>query len=88
MAAAIPGVRVLADGDGAAAAVFGAATSGHVLFYDAAGALRFSGGITAARGHQGPSAGGEAILTAMRGGEPGRERALTFGCSLLSPETP
>jgi len=87
-AAAIPGVRVLADVDGTVAKVFGAQTSGHVLFYDATGALRFSGGITAARGHQGPSAGGEAILAAMRGGEPRLGRALTFGCSLLTPATP
>lgn len=86
-AAAIPGVRVLADVDGAAARAFGAETSGHVVFYDATGALRFSGGITAARGHEGPSAGGDAILAAMHGEEPGPGCALTFGCPLRSPET-
>jgi hypothetical protein len=86
-AAAIPGVKVLADTDGTAARKFGAETSGHVLFYDAAGALRFSGGITASRGHQGPSAGGEAILAALRGREPGQDHALTFGCPLQSQET-
>jgi hypothetical protein len=87
-AAAIPGVRVRADEDGAAAKLFGAETSGHVLLYDAAGTLCFSGGITASRGHQGPSAGSEAILEAMAGHRPSRERAQTFGCPLLTPENP
>lgn len=87
-AAAIPGVQPVADADGLAAKAFGAETSGHVLFYDAFGTLRFSGGITAARGHQGPSAGSEAILAAMRGGELSRDRALTFGCPLHSQESP
>ncbi len=86
-AAAIPGVRVLADVDGTAARAFGAETSGHVLFYDATGALRFSGGITATRGHQGPSAGGDAILAAMHGAEPDAKRTLTFGCPLITSET-
>jgi hypothetical protein len=87
-AASIPGVRVVADADGVAARMFGAETSGHVLFYDAAGALRFSGGITAARGHVGPSAGGDAISAMLHGSEPPRDRALTFGCLLHSEESP
>ncbi len=86
-AAAIPGVRVLADVDGTAAKAFGAETSGHVLFYDANGALQFSGGITPSRGHEGPSAGRDAILAAAQGGAPGRKCSLTYGCPLLSPET-
>jgi hypothetical protein len=87
IATAIPGVQPIADADGTAAKTFGAETSGHVLLYDADGALRFSGGITAARGHEGPSAGANAILTAMHGGEPGPDRALTFGCPLHSKES-
>jgi hypothetical protein len=82
-AAAIPGVHVLADADGTAARAFGAETSGHVLFYDATGALRFSGGITAARGHEGPSAGGDAILAALRGNSPAQDHTPTFGCPLV-----
>ncbi|MCW5893331.1 MAG: RedB protein [bacterium] len=50
-AATIPGVTVVQDVDGAEARRFGAQTSGQVLVYDAAGALRFCGGLTPARGH-------------------------------------
>jgi hypothetical protein len=88
MAATIPGVRVVADADGTAAKMFGAETSGHLLFYDAGGTLRFSGGITAARGHVGPSAGREAIVAMLQGSEPLQNRALTFGCQLHSEGSP
>lgn len=88
VAAAIPGVQPLTDADGTASQAFGVETSGHVLFYDATGTLRFSGGITASRGHEGPSAGGDAILAMLRGGEPDRNRTLTFGCPLQSKESP
>ena len=45
-AAAIPGVAVSIDVDGAEAQRFQATTSGHTLLYDAEGKLLFSGGIT------------------------------------------
>jgi len=86
-AAEIPGAHILVDADGTVAKAFGAETSGHVLFYDAAGILRFSGGVTASRGERGPSAGGEAILTALRGGSGSApSHALTYGCPLLTVE--
>ena len=50
-ASAIPGVIVTPDVGGRIAARLGAKTSGHVLVYDENGVLKFSGGITAARGH-------------------------------------
>jgi len=87
-AAAMKNVHVLADADGAAARAFGAETSGHVLFYDAEGSLRFSGGITQARGHEGPSAGGEAIHSMLHGTAPRQEQAMIFGCPLESQESP
>src|SRR2546430_14419966 len=49
-ASAIRGVTVKVDRDGEEAQRFGAATSGHIVLYDANGLLRFSGGITNARG--------------------------------------
>ncbi len=83
----IPGTRVLADIDESAARIFGAETSGHVLFYDASGTLRYSGGITASRGHEGPNAGSDAISTAMGSDHPSHpSQCLTFGCPLLSPD--
>ena len=61
-AAAIPGVLTFRDEDGDEARRFGAATSGHVMLYDAAGRLHFSGGITPARGHEGDSLGRDAVI--------------------------
>ena len=84
-AEAIPGVRVLADENGVSARAFGVETSGHVLFCDANGKIRFSGGITIARGHEGTSAGSEAIRAELCGKE-GLDHALTFGCPLRSQE--
>jgi hypothetical protein len=52
-AAKIPGVTVLADPEGREAAHFGVTVSGDVRVYDTRGQLRFSGGITPARGHEG-----------------------------------
>lgn len=84
VAAEIPGAHVLVDANGEASRAFGARTSGHVLFYDVSGALRFSGGITASRGQQGPSLGSESILAVLRGEGSGANRALTYGCPLLN----
>jgi hypothetical protein len=89
-AAAIPGVRVAQDAGGAVARGFGARTSGQVLLYDGEGRLRFSGGITPARGEAGDSAGRAAILALLPPGANGpadraarRAESPVFGCSLL-----
>jgi hypothetical protein len=81
-AAAIPGVSVLTDDNGVEAARFGTRTSGHTLVFDRNGALVFSGGITATRGHAGANAGENAVLAALRQQTPGRHRTSVFGCSL------
>ena len=87
-AASIPGVRVTADEDGVEANLFGAATSGQVVLYDANGALLFSGGITASRGHAGDSPGRQAIIELLTGTgvRPGAHSAV-FGCSLHDPSS-
>jgi hypothetical protein len=82
-AAAIPGVTVLDDVDGIEARRFGALTSGQVLVYDAAGRLRFSGGITAARGHAGDNAGRSAIVALLDGAASASVETPVFGCSLV-----
>lgn len=88
-AEAIPGVEVLTDPGGATSRRFGAETSGHVLLYDAGGDLRFSGGITAARGHSGDNRGRDAILALMAAenlptpGRAGPAETFVFGCPLL-----
>ena len=95
-AAALPGVTVLADEAGQEARRFGAVASGHAVLYDEAGKLVFSGGITAARGHEGDSLGADELLAALGASQqmahsaPTRPaspaRAPVFGCSLLTSE--
>jgi hypothetical protein len=81
-AAAIPGARVARDDDGREARRFGVATSGQVLLYDAAGALRFAGGLTPSRGHAGDSAGRSALLDLLAGAPPADAATAVFGCAL------
>jgi hypothetical protein len=78
----IPGVTVVADPSELEARCFGARTSGHVVIYGPDGALRFSGGITAARGHVGENDGVDRALAAI--GSPGRvaSGSPVFGCAL------
>ncbi len=64
-AQSIPGVSVTSDRDGHEAALFGALTSGHVMLYDRAGTLTFSGGITPARGHEGDSPARQRLLALL-----------------------
>lgn len=72
------------DVEGKLAQQFGARTSGHTLLYGSDGALRFSGGVTSIRGHEGPSAGMEAILNALT--HPGADvvRTPVYGCKILT----
>lgn len=60
--------RLVLDEGNREAGCFQVATSGQVLLYDASGALRFSGGITPARGHEGDSGGGDALLCQLLAG--------------------
>jgi hypothetical protein len=78
----IPGVDTSIDAGGREIARFGAWTSGQTLLYDAAGALRFSGGITEARGHAGDNPGLDALERALRPGIGPALRSAVFGCSL------
>lgn len=79
----IPGARVAADRDGAWARAFGARTSGQTLLYGGDGRLLYRGGLTAARGHAGHSAGREAVLALSRGEGAPRDEGPVFGCALL-----
>jgi hypothetical protein len=84
----LPDVLVRTDEDGREARRFGAATSGQVLLYDADGRLRFSGGITPSRGHEGDNAGVEAVLGLVNGAATRATASPVFGCSLLDPASP
>lgn len=78
----IPGVAVVRDLGGAKAAAFGAHNSGQTLLYDSAGQLVFEGGITAFRGHEGPSIGGETLKQIVAGQPAPQRHTKVFGCSL------
>ena len=80
-AAAIPGVRVLADEGGREAARFGAETSGQAALFDTDGRLLFYGGITSVRGHAGDNAGSDAVIAAVNGAT-ARLGTRVFGCPI------
>jgi len=66
LATEIPGVQVEIDPGGVEAERLTSKTSGNVFLYDARGTLRFHGGLTASRGHEGDSHGRSSILSIVR----------------------
>ncbi|HWB59276.1 MAG TPA: hypothetical protein VG733_07280 [Chthoniobacteraceae bacterium] len=86
-AAAIPGVEVSCDEEGAEAQRFGAQTSGFVVLYDGLGRLRYNGGITSERGHSGDNAGRDAIVAILNDGDPGVAAMPVFGCSISGTDS-
>jgi hypothetical protein len=81
-AEAIPNVRVLIDEDERETEIFNAQTSSLTLLYDRGGNLRFDGGITAARGHEGDNAGRRAIFEIVTKETDKTAESLVFGCPL------
>lgn len=77
-------VHVVSDRAGQEAERFGAATSGQVLLFDSQGRLRFSGGLTLARGIAGNGPARRQIL-AVLDGEISQPLASTpvFGCPVF-----
>jgi hypothetical protein len=76
------GTRVIVDEDGREAKRFGTFTSGQTFLYDAAGHLRFEGGITMLRGHAGLNSGRAEVIR-LANGESGRGTHPVFGCSIV-----
>ncbi len=85
---ALDHARVIDDVDGLIAERFGALTSGHVCVFDPSGRLRFSGGITPWRAHNGPNTGAAALSALLSGRRPAAEQAPVFGCPLHNPPAP
>lgn len=80
------GIAVETDPDGTKTASFGAKTSGQALLYDPQGNLVFSGGITAARAHEGDNDGEAAIIDIVNRKKVKTRSTPVFGCALSSPE--
>lgn len=62
---------------------FNATTSGQVLVYDHSGGLRYFGGITAGRGHEGDNAGVEALLDRFDKTDDFHTFCNVYGCPLF-----
>jgi hypothetical protein len=83
-AAGIPGARLqISTGDEVRR--FGVRTSGESLAYSPDGRLRFQGGVTISRGHEGESAGSRALVALLESGGLPCERMPVFGCRLFNP---
>jgi hypothetical protein len=91
----LPDATVIRDDDGLEAARFAATTSGQTVLYDRDGVLRFSGGITGARGHSGDNAGRRSLLELLNqphravarrssGGNASSFWTSVFGCRLFT----
>jgi len=78
-------VEVLLDVGGKIASALGAATSGHIVFADAQGKIRFTGGLTTSRGHRGRAPAQDAILKLLSGSKTDACSAPVYGCA-LEPE--
>ncbi len=85
-AARIPGVTSICDENGDEAKKFGAETSGHVALFAPDGSLRFTGGITSSRGHEGDNPGLDALISCADHGSPRSLSWPVFGCPLRNPE--
>jgi hypothetical protein len=70
------------DPGGDLARRLGATTSGHVLVYGPDESLLLSGGITAARAHEGDSIGQNAIFAAVHGRPAADRESAVYGCGL------
>lgn len=86
IAGAITGVTVMRDDDGVEAHRFHAATSGQTILYDEEGTLRFNGGITAGRGHEGDNNGRSAIVSLLTSNKAEHTQTPVFGCALFAQD--
>ena len=73
--------RVLIDRDGREARLFGGFTSGQTFLYDGDGKLRFEGGITSLRGHEGLNSGRMGVIR-IANAKSGTGTHPVFGCAI------
>lgn len=81
-AEAMLNVQVIIDGENRESNIFNAQTSGLTLLYGRDRNLRFNGGITAARGHEGDNAGSRKIFDIVTSVDDMTGESLVFGCPL------
>lgn len=81
-AAEIPDAQLVSDVDGAEARKFGGATSGQTYIFDRNGNLRYSGGLTEGRGHEGECLSLDLALRSLKSGSKAAYGEV-FGCPIL-----
>ena len=77
--------KVRPDPDGRLASSLGSLTSGGVVLYDAEGRLRYQGGITSSRGHEGDNAGEQGVIDILSGRRSSHQAMPVFGCPIQQP---
>lgn len=85
LARRIPRASIAFDPQGNEMQRFGALTSGHVVLYDTQGRLRFSGGITGSRGHEGENTGADTLRRLLTAKDATTGASPVYGCSLRDP---
>ncbi len=78
----IQDVQAVADPGAVLIRRFGGKTSGQVFLYDGKGELKFNGGITAARGHEGDNDGINAVDAIVHSRPPAACSTPVFGCRI------
>lgn len=85
----LPRTTVIPDPAGVETQRFGSSVSGTVMLFDSAGRRLFSGGITASRGLEGDSVGGDTLQQLLTEAVSGPQTdAPAFGCQLCHPAEP
>lgn len=84
----VAGVEILLDQDGQIANQLGILTSGGVMLFDREGQLKFRGGLTSSRGHEGDSLGTQAIRELVYGRNPLQHHAPVYGCKIIAKREP
>ena len=83
-ASRIPGLALISDPNGKSAGRLGIRTSGGVVLFDREGNVRYSGGLTSSRGHEGDNRGVAAIRALVETGQAEHSSGPVFGCPLTS----
>jgi len=76
------GCQIRPDPDGRLATSLGNLTSGGVVLYDVNGELRYQGGITGSRGHEGDNSGETAVIEILQGRRYSHPSMPVFGCPI------
>jgi hypothetical protein len=79
----LPKAKLYLDYGGIEASRFAALTSGTVMLYAPGGRSRYSGGVTAARGHVGANAGIRALARLLTGESGSMSAVPALGCRLV-----